>query len=45
LPSFIREVMLLLNIGAVREGERVVYNGIPWLVKTLNLYQYLRQNG
>jgi hypothetical protein len=37
LPRFIREVMLLLNIGAVREGERLVYNGIPWLVKTLNL--------
>jgi hypothetical protein len=41
LPSFIREVMLLLNVGAVREGERVVYNGIPWLVKTLNLYTSL----
>ena len=41
LPRFVREVMLMLNIGAVREGERVVYNGIPWLVRTLNLYAVL----
>ena len=41
LPRFIREVMLLLNIGAVREGERIIYNGIPWLVKTLNLHTSL----
>jgi archaellum component FlaC len=41
LPRFVREVMLLLNVGAVREGERVVYNGIPWLVRTLNLHTSL----
>ena len=41
LPRFVREVMLMLNIGAVREGERVVYNGVPWLVRTLNLYAVL----
>ncbi len=41
LPRFLREVMLLLNMGAVREGERVVYNGVPWLVKALNVYTRL----
>jgi small-conductance mechanosensitive channel len=41
LPRFVREVTLLLNVGAVREGERVVYNGIPWLVRSLNFYTHL----
>lgn len=41
LPRFLREVMLLLNMGAVREGERVVYNDVPWLVKSLNVYTRL----
>ena len=41
LPRFVREVTLLLNIGPVREGERVVYNGIPWLVRSLNFYAHL----
>jgi hypothetical protein len=38
---FVREVTLLLNLGAVREGERVMYNGIPWLVRSLNFYTRL----
>jgi small-conductance mechanosensitive channel len=41
LPHFVREVTLLLNLGAVREGERVIYNGIPWLVRSLNFYTRL----
>jgi hypothetical protein len=41
LPRFVREVTLLLNLGAVREGERVIYNGIPWLVRSLNFYTRL----
>jgi hypothetical protein len=41
LPRFAREVTLLLNIGAVRERERVMYNGIPWLVQSLNFHTRL----
>lgn len=41
LPHFLREVTLLLNLGAVREGERVIYNGVPWLVRSLNFYTQL----
>ncbi len=41
LPKFIAETKLLLNIGALREGERVMYQGVPWKVKSLNLYSKL----
>jgi small-conductance mechanosensitive channel len=41
LPRFVREVALLLNVGPVREGERVMYNGVPWLVRSLNFYTHL----
>ena len=32
---------MLLNLSTVREGERVIYNGLPWQVKALNLYTKL----
>ncbi|MEM1138413.1 MAG: hypothetical protein AAGH45_00910 [Pseudomonadota bacterium] len=38
LPTLVEQVTLLLNLGAVQEGERVVVNGVPWLVKRLDLY-------
>lgn len=42
LPRFIDEARLLLNLGAVREGEVVVYAGLPWRVMSLNLQTVLR---
>ncbi len=41
LPKFIREVNLLLNMGSAREGERVNYEGIPYLVQSLNVFSVL----
>ncbi|MEM1419568.1 MAG: hypothetical protein AAF661_04000 [Pseudomonadota bacterium] len=38
LPNLIEQISLLLNLGAVQEGERVMFNGAPWLVKRLDLY-------
>ncbi len=38
LPKFWQQSRLMLNIGAVREGERMVYKGIPWLVKSINVF-------
>ncbi|MBF0207255.1 MAG: hypothetical protein HQK53_10240 [Oligoflexia bacterium] len=35
MPKFIVEGKLLLNLGSVREDERVVWNGISWRVDTL----------
>lgn len=42
LPSYISEAKLLLNVGAIREGERVIYNGLPWMVKSINMYSVFR---
>jgi len=41
LPRFVNQSRLILNIGAVREGERVVYEGVPWLVKKINFFSVL----
>ncbi|MGF1547661.1 MAG: hypothetical protein ACFCUG_10065 [Thiotrichales bacterium] len=42
LPRYIDEMRILLNMGGVREGERVVYNGIPWRIKSLNVFSTLQ---
>ncbi len=41
LPQYIHEGRLLLNMGAAREGERVVYNGLPFRITSLNLFSRL----
>lgn len=38
VPRFWKESCLMLNIGAVREGERIIYQGIPWMVKSINIF-------
>ena len=42
LPQYIHEGRLLLNMGAAREGERVVYNGLPFRIAALNLFSRLQ---
>ncbi|MDF1824943.1 MAG: hypothetical protein P1U68_09895 [Verrucomicrobiales bacterium] len=41
LPKFYDQGRLLLNLGEIREGERVTYNGIPWKVERLSFYTIL----
>ncbi len=38
LPKMYEQAKLLLNLGAVREGERIHYLGLPWLVRRINIY-------
>jgi len=42
LPRYVQEARLLLNIAAAREGERVIYNGLPFRIVSLNLHSELR---
>ena len=42
LPRYLEEGRLLLNVGNAREGERVMYNGLPFRITSLNLYSELR---
>lgn len=41
IPSYINELRILLNTGSVREGECIIYNGIPMKVESLNYYSKL----
>lgn len=42
LPQYVSEARLLLNIGAMRETERITYRGLPWRVESINMYTVLR---
>jgi len=42
VPRFLAETRLLLNIGATRENERIIHEGLPWRVVSLNMFSILR---
>lgn len=42
LPQFFEQIRLLLNLGSVREKERVIVDGLPWRVDELKIYTVLR---
>ena len=42
-PRFIQEARLILNLGTVREGERIQWNGVSWKVIKLG-FQSLVKN-
>jgi len=41
LPHYLAEAKLILNLGSVREGERIIYEDLPWRVKLLGFYTTL----
>lgn len=42
IPSYLNEIRLILNIGVVREGERIVINNVPWIIEKLSFFSILR---
>lgn len=42
LPQYVAEARVLLNLASAREGERVLYNGLPWEIVSLNVHCILR---
>ncbi len=40
LPVIIEQSILLLNLGAVQEGERLMIDGVPWQVTKLDHYTH-----
>ena len=38
LPKMWQQVRLVLNMGSIREGERIIYDGVPWKVEALNVF-------
>ena len=43
LPKYLTEFKLILNFGTIKEGELVVYEGLPWKVKTIG-FQTIFEN-
>lgn len=41
LPKYIAEIRILLNVGPVRQDERLIYHGIPFHVRTIGMYSTL----
>lgn len=41
IPNFLKELKLIMNVGTVREGERIFYEGIPWLINKIEFYATL----
>lgn len=41
IPGYVNELKTLLNAGSAREGERIVYNGIPMKIESLNFFSNL----
>lgn len=41
VPMLIEETRLLLDLGSIREQERVVYRDLPWQVRSIGVYSYL----
>ncbi|MEZ5299462.1 MAG: hypothetical protein R3F11_02155 [Verrucomicrobiales bacterium] len=41
LPRIYEQAKLMLDLGAVREGERVMFHGLPFRVEAVNYYSYL----
>ncbi|MEO6594729.1 MAG: hypothetical protein ABIP94_08240 [Planctomycetota bacterium] len=41
LPQFYEQIRLILNIGAVREGERILIDGLPFRVDALRFHSRL----
>lgn len=44
IPLILGQIKLLLDLGPVREGERVIYNNLPWEIESLNFYSTLRND-
>ncbi len=38
IPPYLEQIRMILNLGSVREGERVIYEGLPWKVTRLGFY-------
>jgi len=41
IPRLFEEVRLALNLGTVKENERLIWNGVPWYVQNIGLQAVL----
>lgn len=41
VPDYLVELRTLFNLGSVRQGERLLYNNLPWRIQELDVYTLL----
>ncbi len=41
VPTYVMEVRTLLNLGSIRQNERLIMNGLPWRIVALDVYTLL----
>ncbi|MBT8120199.1 MAG: hypothetical protein KJN89_10825 [Gammaproteobacteria bacterium] len=41
IPRYWQQIRIYLNIGSVREGERIFLEGLPWRVKKIDIFTQL----
>ncbi len=41
IPGLLKELRIIMNLGTVREGERMIWKGVPFYVKEIGLYTTL----
>jgi hypothetical protein len=41
VPTYIVEIRTLLNLGSIRQDERVVFNGLVWKINLIDVYTHL----
>jgi hypothetical protein len=41
VADYLVEIRTLFNLGSVRQGERLIYNGLPWRIASLDVYSTL----
>jgi hypothetical protein len=41
VPRYWHQIRIYLNIGSVREGERINFEGLPWRVRKIDLFTLL----
>lgn len=42
LPPYLDQIRLILNLGAVRENERILLHGLPWRVDCIGFFTTLK---
>lgn len=41
VPTYVMEMRTLLNLGSLRQNERLIMNGLPWRIVALDVYTLL----
>ncbi len=38
IPQFIQELKVIMNLGSIREGERIIWGGVPWFIEEIGFF-------